>query len=531
MFLAASAAVVVAACSDDDAGDDSDPLDTTAADTEGPAPETEATTTTAAPTTTLPPVELPSDPFTLGVASGDPDETGVVLWTRLAPDPLHGGGMPPDDVIVTWDVSEDDAFGDVLIGGQALAAAVDGHSVHVVTELPAGTWYYRFRVGEYTSQTGITKVPVASDQTPGETRFAAASCQNYSDGFYAAHRDIAEQQPDFVIWLGDYIYEGAGPDGADPAMRVHVDPEPTTLEGYRNRYGRYKSDPQLQAAHAVCPWFVMWDDHEVENNYAGLSPQNPGDAAVFTDRRAAAYKAWWEHQPTRLPSPSSADYRVYRQARWGRLMSLALLDGRQYRTDQACGDVTLSLDPPCPETTDPARTMLGDEQEQWLLDALDGSDAAWNVIGNQTVFSNATFNGAVLNYDQWDGYPGQRERILDHLAAQSTPNVVVVTGDIHLAAVGQLRAGDPGVGTPVGVEFVSTSISSSGTVDPSLTDLLNTFPDMLDAELAHRGYVLHTVTPDRWTADYRIVADAADPNSVVSTYRTFVVDSGTMTVS
>ena len=521
---------MVAACSgDEDADDGTGSPSPSPSDTA--ADPTEATTTTVAPTTTLPAVDLPSDPFTLGVASGDPDETGLVLWTRLAPDPLNGGGMPADDVIVTWDVSEDDSFTDALVGGQALAAAIDGHSVHVVTELPAGTWYYRFRVGEYTSPTGIAKVPVAADATPGEVRFAAASCQSYPAGFYAAHRDIAEQEPDFVVWLGDYIYEGAGPDGALLSERVHIDPEPTTLEGYRNRYGRYKSDPQLQAAHAACPWFVMWDDHEVENNYAGLTPQNPDDATGFSDRRAAAYKAWWEHQPTRLPSPNGADYRVYRQARWGKLVSLTLLDGRQYRSDQACDDVTLSLDPPCPEWSDATRTMLGDEQEQWLLDALDGSDAVWNVVGNQTVFSNSMFNGAVLNYDQWDGYPAQRARILEHLATNEIANVVMITGDIHLAAVGQLRAGDPGVGTPVGVEFVSTSISSESSVGEELTELLRSFPDLVDAELAHRGYVLHTVTPERWTADYRIVADVADPDSAVSTYDTFVVEAGSTTVS
>lgn len=516
LFLVGAAAVVVAACSSD----------------ERSAPTTVGGEQLPATTTTLAPVDLPVDPFTLGVASGDPDASSVVLWTRLAPDPLNGGGMPDADVPVTWEVSAQPSFATIEASGTEVAAAANGHTVHAVVPLAPGTWYYRFRVSQYTSPVGTTRVAPAAGTTPDQVRFAAASCQDYADGYYAAHRDIAEHRPDFVLWLGDYIYEEAGPEGADPNARVHVGPEPTTLVEYRNRYARYKTDPQLRAAHAACPWFVMWDDHEVENNYAGLTPENPADAAGFPERRAAAYRAWWEHQPTRLPPPpASGEYRVYRSAQWGTLLSLALLDGRQYRSDQACGDVALRLDPPCPETTDPTRTMLGDAQEQWLYDTLDSSTAVWNVVGNQVVFADATFNGAVLNYDQWDGYPVQRQRILQHLADARVPNVVVVTGDIHLAAVAQLRAGDRGTGTPVGVEFVTTSISSKGLIGNELTDVLKAFPDLVDAELAHRGYVLHTVTPQQWTAEYRIVADVGDPDSEVTTLHSYVVQAGSNTVA
>ncbi len=315
--------------------------------------------------------------------------------------------------------------------------------------------------------------------------------------------------------------------------RVHLGPEPTTVEEYRNRYGRYKSDPHLQAAHSACPWFVIWDDHEVENNYAGLTPQDPADAATFADRRFAAYQVWWEHQPVRLDPPvaGGGEYRIYRDMHWGGLIDLSLLDGRQYRSDQACGDVTLSLDPPCPETTDPTRTMLGDEQESWLYDTLGASTATWNVIGNQVVFADATLNGAVLNYDQWDGYPVQRERILQHLADNSVPNVVVLTGDIHLAAVAQLRAGDRATGTPVGAEFITTSISSDGLISDQFTDVLKSYPHLVDAELTHRGYAMHTVTPDRWLAEYRIVADVSRDDSEVTTLGTYAVDVGTNIVT
>lgn len=528
-FLAAGAAVVGAACSDRQ-GDGSATTSTTAISTSTSTSTTEATTTTS----TLPPVEFSADPFTLGVASGDPDATSVVLWTRLAPDPLNGGGMPDDDIDVTWEISDTADFVAVVADGSETAVVARGHSVHAVVPLDQGRWYYRFRVGRYISPVGVTSPAADAGLAAAEVRFAVANCQNYANGHYAAHGDIAEKQPDFVVWLGDYIYESAGSQGTvDPGARVHLGPEPTTVEEYRNRYARYKSDPQLQAAHRACPWFVIWDDHEVENNYAGLTPQGAADEPTFEERRFAAYRAWWEHQPVRLDPPIAADqdYRIYRDVQWGDLIELALLDGRQYRSDQACGDVTLSLDPPCPETTDPARTMLGDEQEAWLFETLGASTAVWNVIGNQTVLADSTFNGAVLNYDQWDGYPLQRERVLQHLADAAVPNLVVLTGDIHLAAVAQLRSGGRGVGTPVGVEFVTTSISSAGLIGNELTDVLKTFPDLVDAELAHRGYSLHTVTSERWTAEYRIVTDVSRADSEVTTLGTYVVEVGSNTVA
>ena len=534
MFLATGAAIVMAACSDSDgSSQESAPSSTVPASTS--TPTTEAATTTEATTTTstLPAVELSADPFTLGVASGDPDATSVVLWTRLAPDPLNSGGMPDDDVSVTWEISDSADFTAVTSTGVETAVAARAHSVHAVVPLDQGTWFYRFRVGQYTSPVGTTRPAPGASVDLAEVTFAVANCQNYANGQYAAHRDLAEHNPEFVVWLGDYIYEDPGvPIDADTTARVHIGPEPTTLDDYRNRYARYKTDAHLQAAHKVAPWFVIWDDHEVENNYAGLTPEAAADAPAFPARRFAAYQAWWEHQPVRLDPPVAVDqeYRIYRDVNWGKLIGLALLDGRQYRTDQACGDVTLSIEPPCPETTDPARTMLGDAQEAWLYDQLDNSTSVWNVIGNQVVFADSTFNGAVLNYDQWDGYPVQRQRILQHLADAAVPNVVVVTGDIHLAAVAQLRAGDRGSGTLVGVEFVTTSISSAGLIGTELTDVLKTFPDLVDAELAHRGYALHTVTPDRWSAEYRIVTDVSKADSEVISFSTYVVDSGTNTV-
>ncbi len=527
MFLASAAAVAVAACSGDGDGGESSSESTVPTTNTASTSTSSGSSTATTTTTTLSPIDLPGDPFTLGVASGDPDTESVVLWTRLAPLPLEGGGMPTDDVRVVWEVSAEEDFTTLVAVGNEVATAENAHSVHALATLPPGSWFYRFRVGQYISPVGVTRPAPTEDVA--EVRFAAASCQNYEDGFYAAHRDIADHAPDFLLWLGDYIYESAGAANADPAKRTPLGPEPTTLEQYRNRYARYKTDENLQAAHAVCPWFIIWDDHEVENNYAGLVPQAVEEPATFAARRFAAYRAWWEHQPVRLPPPTAPDddYRVYREAKWGDLLTLALLDERQYRSNQACGDVVLSLDPPCAEALDPDRTMLGVEQEQWLLDTMEASSAQWNVIGNQVVLTDATFGGAILNYDQWDGYPVARERLLSRLEAAGIENLVVITGDIHLAAVGHLNHGE----VPLGVEFIATSISSSGLFTANLEDILKTFPALVDAELEHRGYTLHTVTPERWEAEYRIVTDVAARDSRVTTYRTFTVESGSNAVA
>lgn len=530
-FLASAAAIAVAACSD--GGDDNAAdVSTSTTGTAGDA----SSSTSPGTTSPVPSADLPGDPFTLGVASGDPDATSVVLWTRLAPDPLNGGGMPDSDIDVLWEVSASEAFDAIAASGIATAHAEHAHSLHVVAAVDPGSWYYRFRVGDYTSPVGRTVIAPA-DGSVDRARFAAASCQHYETGQYAAHRDIAEQQPDFVMWLGDYIYEYAGPADGQASDRVHLGPEITDLASYRNRYARYKSDPHLQAAHAACPWFVIWDDHEVENNYAGLVPEDGtadgADEAMFRARRFAGYQAWWEHQPVRLdpPTDETAEYRIYRDFQWGDLLELAMLDGRQYRSDQACGDVALNLSPACAENADPSRTMLGDDQEQWLLDTLAASPATWNVVGNQVVMADATFNGAVLNYDQWDGYPAARARLMQEFADRSIENLVVLTGDIHLAAVAHLRAGDPATRVNVGVEFVTTSISSEGLVGNELTDVLRSFPDLVDAELAHRGYVLHTVDRDLWTADYRIVTNVSDADSEVTTFSLYEVAAGTNQVA
>jgi alkaline phosphatase D len=522
-FLCLSAAVIGGACS---STPDGSSAPSTSGDGATPTPTTTPTTpvTTAAPTTSAP---LAADPFALGVASGDPDPTSVVLWTRLI-----GAGLP-DTVPVRWELSAEDDFATLEADGVETATADDGHSVHALATAPPGEWFYRFSAGGFTSAVGRTRVPAAD---AASARFVSASCQNYEHGFFHAHADIAEQRPDFMVWLGDYIYEGGGgeitPENGN--VRTHGAVEPTTVAEYRARYELYKRDPNLQAAHAVCPWFVIWDDHEVENNYAATAPQDGSDSTVFATRRAGAYKVWWEHMPVRLPAPTgdpAQDYRIYRQVSWGSLLELTLLDGRQYRDDQTCGDPPLNLDPACPETFDDTRTMLGGEQEAFVAASVGALGAAWTVLAQQTVMLDLGIGEAVINYDQWDGYPAARSRLTTMFAERALANVVVLTGDIHLGGVGVIRDGEPGVGEPVATEFVCSSISSNGNVPAEQAGALaELFADLVDAEILRRGYILHAVDAAQWRAEYRTVDDVKAETSGVSTWQTFVVDAGATAV-
>src|SRR5688572_3542363 len=322
------------------------------------------------------------DPFQLGVASGDPTLNGGVLWTRLAPKPLEpDGGMAGPRTVVTWEVASDDGFRTIVQQGRATAASELSYSVHVnVTGLEPDRWYfYRFMAGEATSPVGrFRTTPAAGATTP--LRFAVASCQHYEQGLYAAYAHLAREELDLVTHLGDYIYE-YGPYAG--RVRLHAGLEIRTLDDYRRRYAQYKSDPLLQAAHARCPWIVTWDDHEVDNNYAGLLGENLMESEEqMRLRRAAAYQAWWEHQPVRVPRARSwADLAITRPVAWGRLAQFLMMDSRQYRSGHACGGGSRPV--PCGDWADPARTLLGADQERWLFEGLASPHRGWTVLANQ----------------------------------------------------------------------------------------------------------------------------------------------------
>lgn len=526
-FLALSATFTVSACSGSD--NTSPPRsDQPAADTTTTSSSTTSTTTantsTTTPATTAPGddaeqdgINLEVDPFVFGVASGDPDGESVVLWTRL------GGDLPGEPIEVIWEFAPDEDD-QPNISGVVRTDPSLGHSVHAIARIQ-GPGLFEFAAGGWNSPVGRA-APLPSD--PNEYRIAAASCQHFETGHYAAHRDIAEWAPDLVVFLGDFIYEGAPltDDGSGGVVRNHEGPEPTDLDGYRARYATYLSDPHLQACRAAAPWLAIWDDHEVENNYAGdvsePDSETDQDPAAFVARRTAAYQAWWENTPTRLEPPSGAPYVIHRGLDVGGLLRISALDGRQFRDDQL-SEVILDPGPPVDGWDDPARTMLGEAQEGWVAERLTSSTATWNCLTQQTILSDTRLpGGAILNYDQWDGYHPARERLL----ANAPTNFVTLTGDIHLAGVGRIGP----IGNPVGIEFVTTAISSVANVDPALADVVLGIPSIVDAELVGRGYTRHTVTADSWVAEYRTVDDVLDADSVVGTWKTFRVDAGTIDV-
>lgn len=473
-------------------------------------------------------------PFTLGVASGDPLPEGVVLWTRLAPEPLKGGGLPARDYPVQWEMATDRDFTEIVRQGTAVARADLGHSVHVEVDglKPGQTYYYRFYAGGHKSPIGRTKTAPAAGASLDSFTFAFASCQQYEHGYYTAYRHMAREELDLVIHLGDYIYE-YGPDeyvAKSGNVRQHNSPEITTLEDYRNRYAQYRLDKDLQAAHAAFPWVVTWDDHEVENNYADHIPEKGQDPEAFIQRRAAAYQAYYEHMPLRRSSlPQGPDMQLYRRLTFGDLVQFHVLDTRQYRDNQANGD---GFKEPNDESLDPNRTLLGKEQEEWLVSGLKNSPTRWNVLAQQIFFAEMDIQpgpGKKLNMDAWDGYAASRNRLLQLFAGGGISNPVVITGDVHANWANDLKADFDDPDSPiVGAEFVGTSITSGG----NGSDLREETPSILE-ENPHirffndyRGYVRCTVTPDRWQTDYRVLPYVNQPGARLYTRASFVLESG-----
>lgn len=471
-----------------------------------------------------------ANPFTLGVASGDPVHDGVVLWTRLAPEPLSGGGMPDESVDVRWEIATDDAMRNVVRRGTATARPDLGHSVHAeVDGLEPERWYwYRFDAGGEASPIGRTRTAPAPGSTPERLRLAFASCQHYEQGLYTAHQHLAREDVDLVAHLGDYIYETGRRTGSN-LVRQHPPDETHDLASYRLRYAVYKTDPHLQAAHAAFPWIVTWDDHEVDNNYVDEFPQDATPRDAFLARRAAAYQAYYEHQPLRRRSmPSGPDLLLYRSLAFGSLARFHVLDTRQYRSDQACGDGNRV---PCDEWRDPARTVLGDTQERWLEQEITSSRPVWSVLAQQVSMTPVPNprRPELVYMDAWSGYPPARDRLLAFLAEQRDRNFVVLTGDIHASFVMDVHRDVNDVTSPmVGTEFMGTSITSAGDGRdrwPQLSDYESTLPAMRWHN-ARRGYVRCEVTPREWRTEYRIVPYVTRPGAPIETAATFVVTRG-----
>jgi alkaline phosphatase D len=471
-----------------------------------------------------------ADPFALGVASGYPHPGGMVLWTRLA------GALDPVSLPVRWEVAADESMRTIVASGSATADPAWGHSVHVEPKgLEPDRWYwYRFTAGDAVSAAGRTRTAPRPDAAVERLRFAFASCQQYEQGYYAAHRHIAADAPDLVAFLGDYIYESSW--GKD-RVRAHEAGEPYTLEEYRARYALYKSDPDLQAAHAACPWIVTWDDHEVDNDYADDRPEDGMEREQFLLRRAAAYRAYYEHMP--LPErmrPKGPDMRLYTQLGWGQLGRFFVLDDRQYRSWQACprpgrkgGSNTVDIEK-CDRLANPNRSMLGRAQEKWLEGALGESRARWNLLAQQTTmaqFDQKPGPGRRAWTDGWDGYPAARQRLLEHLVNVRAANPVVLGGDVHSFNVADLRLDFDDEKSPaVASEFVGTSITSQAWPQERLNQYLPDNPHMKLMDSRYRGYTRVEVTPQRMTVDLRTLDTVQARAAACTTLATFVVEEG-----
>ncbi|MGI4853666.1 MAG: alkaline phosphatase D family protein, partial [Janthinobacterium lividum] len=447
----------------------------------------------------------------------------------LSTDTRRGdGGLPATAMPVRWEVATDAGFRRIVQKGTASAAPEMGYSVHVeVTGLPAHRdFFYRFHTADATSPVGRSRTAPAAQADVDRLRFAFASCQNYEHGYYHAHRDLAQQDVDAVLFLGDYIYEYRSKD----RPRVHTLPKLVTVDDYRTCYAQYHSDPDLQAAHAAHPWIVTFDDHEVENNWAGDIDQEDDAPAVFLQKRAAAFQAYYENMPLRRSNlPTGPDMTIYRTLPYGKLAQFTVVDTRQFRTDQPCGD---NFKAPCTAQTNPAATMMGATQEAWFGNALANSPAQWNIVANQVMIQQLQErrNGeTVFNMDQWDGYPAARKRLTDFLAERKPSNPVVVTGDTHQTWVGNLKADfDDPHSAVVGTELVGTSITSGGDgvakTQFSDEELANNPHIVYNNDL--RGYFLCEIDAREMRSELRTVNHVTTSDGVVTTSARFRTEAG-----
>ena len=466
-----------------------------------------------------------NDPFQLGGAAGYPVADGVVLWTRLAPFPFEPEGVDPVPLHVHWRVASDERMQRTVASGVAIARPELAHSVHVeVFQLqPRTDYFYQFTCGGYESAVGHTRTTPLPGATPG-ARFALASCQSYTDGYFTAYRDMAAHDLDFILHVGDYVYESAY---NDAIRRIPVT-EARDLHGYRALHAQYKLDPDLRRAHAHCPWFVTWDDHEVANDWGGdYGPASPG--GDWMARKAAASQAYYEHMPLRLSArPAYGELRLYGRALFGDLLEINLFDVRQYRDLPACLDdkrqarrwVSPST---CPGIVDKRRTLLGAEQEKGLLRGLGLQRCRWTVLAQHGVFAPLDMleeDGLQLSQDGWDGYFATRQRILDVLRERAIPNAISLGGDIHSFYAGHVTA-EPlnAASSPVLTEIVTTSVTASGGGEERYQSgqrLLRQQPFASYWDNRWHGYVLNEVSQQGWQADLRKVDSVRIPNSSIS---------------
>ncbi|MDB5440737.1 MAG: alkaline phosphatase [Caulobacteraceae bacterium] len=484
----------------------------------------------------------PANPFQLGVASGEPASDGFVIWTRLAPQPLApdgrgglGGSLP-----VRWEVATDEAMRDVMARGEVSSDPAFAHAIHVeVAGLqPNRPYWYRFSAQGFTSPVGRARTAPAPGIMTDRLRFSFASCSHWELGFFSAYRHMAAENPDLVLFLGDYIYEYSyAADRAGLARRHDRAEEIADLPAYRNRYALYHTDPDLQALHAAAPCIATWDDHEVQNDYSNQWSQNT-DATpqAFLRRRAAAYQAFYEHMPLRRAArPAGPILNLYRRLAYGGLAEFTVLDGRQYRSIQPCATPTSRRGHVAPLTcadfTDDNRSMLGTQQEAWLYQGFSDARARWNIVAQDLLvapFLQKAPDGSVGLYtDGWEGYAGNRTRMLQALSDSRMRNPVFLGGDIHSFWATDLKADFSKPDSPtIATELVGSSITSDGPSYEDFSAMLPQNPFVRYFESRQRGYVSMEIDSQHARADFRVISDRNDPKASVSTLKSFIIEDG-----
>ena len=479
-------------------------------------------------------------PFKLGVASGDPVSEGIVLWTRLAPDPYDLIALPQQSIPVAWQVAEDEKMRKMVQSGTSFAHAEHAHSVHVEVHglKPDREYFYCFIAGKEKSPVGRTRTLPLMGKRLQDFRFAFVSCQDFTNGYFAAYHDMVRQDPQLIVHTGDYIYESIYKDGV---RRIPV-PVAITLDDYRLLHACYKLDPHLQEAHAAAPWLLIWDDHEVENDWGGSYSESIADPEQFLNRKTAAIKAYCEHLPLRLSTRMRhGRLRIHQRLGVGDLIEFNLLDCRQYRNRPPCQDETGHVLPqirPCAEALSHDRSMLGWEQEDWLRRGFGISGAKWNTLVQTTYMAPFDYvKGADTGYktDGWDGYAASRQRILDMIVNKGIKNPISIGGEIHAFYAGVVNANAFDFDSPpVLSEVVCTSISSGGGGDQRYRETLDLFSENPFAryfENRVRGYALCNVSHKRWHTALRAVEDVQDPASPGSTLQELVIEAGKVDVS
>ena len=466
----------------------------------------------------LPEASFDENPFSLGVASGGVLADRVILWTRIAPDPLAEdglGGVSTEAIRVEWEVSTKEDFSEILLYGVVATTEQLAHAVHIdAGPLEPDSWYYyRFKCGGWISAVGKTRTLPCKERALAQLRLGVTTCHRYEDGYFTVLGDLALQEPDIVLQVGDYIYEYA------PSEDVRVQPLPrcSDLTSYRLRHALYKGEAELQAAHASCPWEVVWDDHEIKNDYFGSD-----EAEEIQELMRAGYQAYYEHMPLRVLPPEGSTLKIYRVLDIGNLLRIYLFDTRQYRDETSCGDDD------CPDMFDGDRQLLGEEQESWFLEEVESSSTRWNLIAQQVVMSNFNISEALLNYDQWDGYPAARERILEHLYALNLNNFLVCTGDIHIGGVARLNLDPDDFTSPVvAYEFVTPSVTSSAREledNGALVEYALSARENVDyIHATKRGYILLDITHEQIDVSFRMVDSVEEPDLEVKTEASFQV--------